>query len=124
MMAIFRKHPYLLSGFVLAVAVVLFFATHLIVGMIYWSGHQREPVAGWMTVGYVAQSWHLDPREIDATAGLPPPEGHPLSLNEIAKRRGVPVTDVIAEVEAAVAELTAQKSADHAPDNGGAPQND
>ncbi len=123
MKAIFRKHPFLVSGFVLAVAVVLFFATHLIMGMIYWSGHQREPVAGWMTVGYVAQSWHLDPREIDATAGLPFPDGHPLSLNEIARQRGVPVSEVIAQVEAAVAELVAQDEAAHAAEHG-APAHD
>jgi hypothetical protein len=75
---------------VLAVAYSLFFATRLIVGMVYWSGHKHEPDSAWMTVGYVAQDWHLDPRKIDGLAGLPLPEGHPLSLTEIARPRRVP----------------------------------
>ena len=45
---------------------------------------------------------------------MPLPEGHLLTLEEIARRRGVPVAEVIAEVEAAVAALRAA-------DGGGAP---
>ena len=64
-----------------------------------------------MTVGYVARSWGLEPRALDAEAGMPVPEvkGHPQTLEEIARDRGVPVAEVIAEVEAAVARLKAAK---------------
>ena len=59
-----------------------------------------------MTVGYIGKSWHLDPRQIDALAGLPAPvAGHPKPLVEIARDRGVPVATVIQEVEAAIAAL-------------------
>lgn len=58
-----------------------------------------------MTVGYVGHSWGIDPRQIDLIAGLPLPDGHPLTLSEIAARDGAPVSEVIARVEAAVAQL-------------------
>ena len=63
-----------------------------------------------MTVGYIGRSWDLSPREIDRIAGLPPPEhGHPFTLAEIARQRGVSVEQVIAEVETALAELRARE---------------
>jgi hypothetical protein len=63
-----------------------------------------------MTVGYVGRSWDLNPREIDRLAGLPVPEkGRPLTLAEIAADRGVPVEEIIARVEAAIAELGARE---------------
>ena len=108
MRQLWRQRPYLVSAFLLACAVTLFFAGRLTVKVIYWSdpAHHNESVKPWMTVGYIGKSWHLDPRAIDALAGLPPPvEGHPKPLVEIAKDRGVPVETVIKEVEAAIATL-------------------
>jgi hypothetical protein len=104
-----RKRPILTSAFLLACAVTLFFAGRLVFFTVYWSTHREMPVQAWMTVGYVARSWGLDPRGLDAAAGLPVPEekGRPQPLAEIARDRGVPVTEVIAEVEAAIAALKA-----------------
>jgi hypothetical protein len=66
----------------------------------------------------IGRSWGLDPREIDALAGLPLHErGHPLTLAEIAEMRGVAVEDLIAEVEAAIATLRTE--ADEARDEAG-----
>lgn len=110
MRQIFRRHPVLMGVVTLSLALTLFFAIRLAVGAIYWSAHEREPVQAWMTVGYVGRSWDLDPREIDRIAGLPLPQGHPLTLQEIARERGVPVAEIIAGVEAAVAELQAHKA--------------
>ena len=56
-----------------------------------------------MTAGYIGRSWGLDPRALVAEAGLPPRDGRPLTLDQIAEARGVPVGTVIAEVEAALA---------------------
>jgi hypothetical protein len=104
---LWRARPWLTSAFLLACGLTLFFAVRFVGHTVYWANHQDEAVRPWMTVGYVARSWGLDGREIDALAGLPAPEvkGHPQSLAEIAADRGVPVTEVIAKVEAAVAEL-------------------
>ncbi len=112
MIRLWRARPVLTSAFVLACAVTLFFAGRFVFQAIYWQTHQDVPIRPWMTVGYVARSWDLDPRDIDAVAGLPLPQvkGHPQPLREIARDRGIPVEDVIREVERAVAELRARET--------------
>lgn len=112
MIRVFRSHPVLVSVLVLSLLLALFFGGRFVVRAVYWESHRQEPVAGWMTVGYVGRSWGFDPREIDRVAGLPLPEnGRPFTLEEIARDRGVPVAEVIAEVEAALAKLQAERAA-------------
>lgn len=113
MISLWRKRPILTSAFLLACLVTLFFSGRFVVQAVYWANHHEEPVRPWMTVGYIARSWGLEPRELDAEAGLPLPEvkGRPQPLSEIAKERGVPVADIIAEVEAAILVLRAQDGA-------------
>jgi hypothetical protein len=109
---LWRQRPVLTSAFLLACAVTIFFAGFTVYRAVYWANHREEPVRAWMTVGYVGRSWGLDPRELDAVAGLPLPEvrGHPLTLADIARDRGVPVAEVIADVEAAIATLRAAEA--------------
>lgn len=107
---LWANHPRLLLAFALASTLALFFAGRLIASAVYWAGHRQEAVQPWMTAGYIGRSWGVDPRQIDAAAGLPAPDGHPLTLDEIARQRGVPVAEVVAQVEAAVAALR-QRSA-------------
>ena len=110
MLATLRRFPVLATAFLLAAAAALVFAVNLAWGIIYWEVHENEPVEPWMTVGYIGRSWDLSPREIDRVAGLPPPQhGHPFTLSEIARQRGVPVEQVIGEVQAALAELRARE---------------
>lgn len=108
MKSLIRRHPWLVSALALATVLSLFFAVRFTIGVVYWSAHHKEPVQAWMTVRYVGKSWGLNPRMINTTAGLPEPvRSHPLTLAEVAKQRGVPVEDVILEVEAAIATLQA-----------------
>jgi hypothetical protein len=106
-LTLWRVRPVLTTAFLLACVVTLFFAGRLTFYTIYWATHQEEPIRSWMTVGYVARSWGLEPRQLDAEAGTPIPQvkGHPQTLEEIAQDRGVPVTEVIAEIAAAVERL-------------------
>lgn len=115
-MRVLRRHPVLSLAFALALGLTLFFAGRFVAQAVYWSdpAHRNQPVAGWMTVGYVGRSWGLSPRAIDAEAGLPPPQGKPLTLNQIAAARGVPVAQVVAEVEAALARLMARAAIEDA----------
>lgn len=110
MIRVFRSHPVLVSVLVLSLGLAAFFGGRFVVRAVYFAQHAQEPVAGWMTVGYVGRSWGLDPREIDRVAGLPPPEGRPLTLEEIARDRGVPVAEVVAQVEAALEVLGAGRA--------------
>jgi hypothetical protein len=109
-----RRHPRLAIAFGLASLVALAFIGRLVFGLLYWQAHREEPIAGWMTVGYVGHSWGISPRAIDAAAGLPPPAGRPWTLQEIADARGVPVETVVAEVRAAVDRLRAAEGAGEA----------
>ncbi len=111
MKSLWKSHPRLLAGFALAAALALFFGGRILFGVIYWADHQDEAVQPWMTVGYVGRSWGLDPREIDARAGLPFPEGNPLTLDEIARQRGVPVAEIVDLVKATVAAMEAELAA-------------
>ena len=114
MKRLWQEHPYALTGFVLAAAVTLFFIVRIALRAAFWldpSHHDMTPQP-WMTVGFIAQSWHLEPAEIDARAGFPSPgegKGHPLTLMEIARLRGVPVAQVITEVVAVVLTMKAQE---------------
>jgi hypothetical protein len=109
---LWRARPWLTSAFLMACALALFFAVRLTVQTVYWANHQDETVQPWMTVGYIARSWDLDGRKIDALAGLPLPEakGRPQPLSEIAADRGVPVASIIDDVEAAIEALRAQQA--------------
>ena len=112
MKQLFKAHPYATSGFALAAAVTLFFLVRIIWSAVYWMdpAHHNQTIKPWMTVGYIGQSWHLKPPEIDAAAGLPGPQGHgPWTMQEIAKSRGVPVDDILKLVTDAVQKLEAQK---------------
>lgn len=106
MLQLWRARPYLVSSFLLACVVTLFFGVRFVSKLVYWAdpAHHEQTVQGWMTVGYVARSWDLDAREIDEVAGLPLPKvkGHPQPLSEIAADRGVPVETVIDAVERAI----------------------
>lgn len=108
-----RHNPRLALAFLAATAVALFFAVRLVIGFFAWDPPPDEEIRPWMTVGYIARSWDLDPRAIDALAGLPVPEDRPsgprpYTLREIAEERGVPDEDIVALVADAVAELRAR----------------
>ena len=107
MQKLWRTRPVLLIAFLLASSLTLFFAGRLVYSAIHWANpaHRNEVVKPWMTVRYIARSRDLTSPAIDVAANLPGPavKGHPLTLTDIAQDRGVPVAQVIAEVEAAIA---------------------
>lgn len=110
MIQLFRRHPFLISAFSLAVLVSLFLIIRILVQGIYWAQHREVDIQPWMTIGYVGRSWGVPPRELDDRAGLPKPEnGHPKTLEQIANDRGVPVSEIIALVEKTIAEMRADQ---------------
>jgi hypothetical protein len=120
MKKLWRTHPFALSGFVLAAAVTLFFLVHIVMRTVFWMdpAHHDMTPQPWMTVGFIARSWDLDPAEIDARAGLPSPgegNGRPRTLIEIARQRGVPVEQVITEVEAVILTMKTESPSGRGP---------
>lgn len=109
----FRKHPLLATAFALTLALTFVLGGRLAASAIYWSAHQQETIRPWMTIGYVGRSWGVHPRRIEEVAGLPMPvDGSPLTLDEIARQRVVPVEKIVKQVEAAVAKLKAEEKHD------------
>lgn len=102
--AAWRKAPWLMSAFALALALTLFFGSRMIIGAIYWADprHIDQDIAGWMSPGYVAMSWDV-PREVMIEVlGQSPNDGGPRRLEDIAADRGVPLDTLIAQIEVAI----------------------
>lgn len=113
MLSTFKRHPVLATAFAVSVLMLIAFSGSFIWRLAYWQMHAREEVQAWMTVGYVGHSWGIKPALIDEQAGLPLPEkGHPYTLQEIADQRGVPVEDIIARVNEAVAAIRSHQGID------------
>lgn len=91
---------------VLALVASLFFGVR---SAVFWydrppTAERQQPVAAWMTPRYVARSWRV-PREVvmDAIDAPRPLPGGPVSLAQLAEKRGVSVDQIIDELEAAIA---------------------
>lgn len=97
--------PALISAFVLALALSLFFAMRLIMGTIYWAdaAHQDQPIEGWMRLGYVARSWDVPRDALIAAMQLPAETMRFTSIERIAQDQGIPVPELIARIEGAIA---------------------
>ena len=93
-----------LATAILAIALVaaLFFAVRLGVYTVRWSDPARRdtPVAGWMTPGYVANSWKVPRGLVVDALGLDGPRR--ITLDELAVETGIPVDTLIVQVEAAI----------------------
>jgi len=92
------------TGFVLALALTLFFAVRTVVSAVYWSNpaNRDQPLQGWMPLGYVARSWDV-PREVLGEALSITPDGAPRrNLEMIADQEGVPLNELIARLTTAI----------------------
>lgn len=65
-------------------------------------GDPDMPVAAWMTPGFVVHTYHLDPDVISAILGEPPGERRRQTLAQIATAQGRAVTEILAELQAAI----------------------
>ncbi len=96
----------------LALAVAGFFAVRLTLFTIYWAdpAHREQRIEGWMTPGYVARSWDVDPEAIRAALPAPPetrPGARP-TLAQIAADEGIALPDLITSLQAAIAGARAE----------------
>ncbi|OWY15271.1 hypothetical protein DEM26_06630 [Thioclava sp. NG1] len=104
-------------GFILAVALSLFFGARFVSRAIYWSdpAHLHQSPEAWMTPGYIARSWHLKIEEVDAILGIE--DGHALvgdgrpTLERIAKAKGEPLQDLMRKLSLGLPKTIADKEA-------------
>ena len=78
--------------------IALFFLVRLAAFSVYWANpaHRNRAPEPWMTPGYIAHSWNLPPTTLTTALGIAP--GSRPTLADIARERGVPVADIIKEI--------------------------
>jgi hypothetical protein len=88
--------------FILFVSVGIFFVVRAVRPAIYWHYHQDEPIRPWMSVGYVAHSYHVPPYVLHQALGLPHrlPDKRP--IRDIARAQNRSVDEVIAILKDAI----------------------
>lgn len=99
------------AAFVLAALASLFFATRFAVHAIYWSSHRDEPLAGWMTIGYVSHSYDVPPALLREAIGAPAatPDRRPVA--EIASGLGLTTDEALALLREAIAHARSEAAA-------------
>jgi hypothetical protein len=93
------------AGFGLALVVTMVFAFKLGETAFHWDqSRNRQGLEPWMTPRYVAHSRRVPTAVVGAVLGFDPAAPpRRQTLREIAAQRGVPVEDLLAELDAAIA---------------------
>jgi len=93
-----RRHPVLAAAFGLAALVTLAFVVKL--GIVMVRQDAGRPVEGWMTPRYLVRVYDLPSESLAQTLGLAMGEAPRETLDQIARRRGIALPDLIAAIEA------------------------
>ncbi|HCP80851.1 MAG TPA: hypothetical protein DIT67_04395 [Octadecabacter sp.] len=111
---LWHTHRLALMAFLIALVALVYFGGRTITSTIYWMdpAHQEQPLAGWMTPRYVAQSYKL-PREYVQPALFIAPDATPnrVSLESIAQANDVTLADLQARIDAAAAQFELDRDA-------------
>ncbi len=101
---LWRRHPVLVTGFLLAIGLTVFFAVRMVLFTIHWSdpARQNQAIEGWMPLRYVARSWDVPPEILGAAVERAPEAGSRITVAEIAAASGRSVDDVAADLRAAI----------------------
>ena len=108
---VWRHHRLVLLAFGVVLAALGAFGVRTLHATLYWMdpAHQDQPLAGWMTPRYVAQSYRLPPEAFGPALFLAPDTPpHRVSLSMIAAENGVTLDDLQDRVDAAAAAWRAE----------------
>ncbi len=108
---VWRGHRATVLAFVLAALLTVFLGARFTVHAVYWSRHRDDALAEWMTLGYVAQSWHVERDDLASSLGVEPAAARRMTLAELARLTGRPVAEVEAELQASIAAARASPEA-------------
>ncbi|MBN8809306.1 MAG: hypothetical protein J0I47_13875 [Sphingomonas sp.] len=96
-----RWRALLIAAFVAALAFTGYHVARVTYDTIYWSQHRDEPIQRWMTLGYVAHSYHVPPHILHQALGLPPDPDH-RPIGRIAHDRGTTVAAIAVKLTDAI----------------------
>ncbi len=103
---LWAEHRLALMAFVIALCALGFFGFKSLAATIYWMdpAHQDQPLAGWMTPRYVANSYQLPPEVLGPALFLVKDETpRRISLDAIAKEQDLTLDALQARIDAAAA---------------------
>lgn len=89
--------------FVLALGATVVHTARTVRRAAYWREHRDEPINGWMTVGYVAHSYHVPAHLLYSALNLPQTKPHDKRpLREIAREQNRSMDDLRAILQDAI----------------------
>lgn len=86
---LWTKHRLLVLGFSAAMLIATVLLVRLTFGFVYWSNHRDVEIAGWMTLGYIANSYDVELKLVLSAVSLDAPPRKRTTLGELAKMQGV-----------------------------------
>jgi len=103
-----RKRLLLISSFLIALLLTLFFGVRLARRVLYRPTH--EPIRAWMNIGYIAHAYGVPRHVLEDALGLPPsPPPDRRSIGKIAKAQKRTTAEVIQILEKAIEQASAAK---------------
>ena len=104
------KRKLLLAGFALAALITLFFMVRAVFFAVHMMDPDRalRPVEGWMTPRYISRTYDIPRDDMLLLLELGPEDKPRQPLKKLADLRGIPLADLIAEIEAVIAKQRAK----------------
>ncbi|MCB1333578.1 MAG: hypothetical protein KDK26_07975 [Roseivivax sp.] len=100
----------LMVAFVLALALVVFFAVRLVRDTPFWHLPDKPPdrIEPWMTPRFISHAWDVPPDVVAQALQLEHDgTGRRVTMGELAESRGIPLEDLAAAVAQAIAAFRA-----------------
>ena len=94
------RQGWLWLALLVALAATTLFGARSARRAVEWRRHADERVRPWMSLGYIAHSYHLPPQSLHRALGLSPGDRRPLVV--IARVRHQDVNHLIAQVRLAI----------------------
>jgi hypothetical protein len=116
-----RREWILLLFFLVTLAVTALFAARAFRRAAYWRAHRDETIRPWMSVGYVAHSYHVPPPVLYQAIGVEPTPRDRRPLRKLAAEQNRSVAILISELQHAIIEFrrSTQPPGGPPPRNGG-----
>ncbi|MEO6392058.1 MAG: hypothetical protein ABIP75_09425 [Pyrinomonadaceae bacterium] len=97
-----RREWLVVLALIVCVGLGVFFIMRAVKPIVYWNLHRDEPIRSWMTIDYVAHSYHVPPHVLYQPLGMPhrPPDRR--SIHAIAKAQDRTDGEVIAILQNAI----------------------
>ena len=100
-----RRRQLVLAAFVLVLGFTGFQIFRTAQHAIYWRQHHDEPIAGWMRVRYVANSYRVPLPVLNEAIGLPADARDRRPLTEIARSQNRSFNEIKSKLEKAIKEF-------------------